>query len=190
MLRGAWVYGNPNPWRETDFRKAFEAGRVPPLADYLRAPESRFRGADTERNLYYNAGRSLFLSVLLTQGEDALGRFVRELRAGKPGSAALEQATGLPLDRVEAQWHRSIREVNFGGDYLNRGVGPQALPILAEGAKAFPKYGNLRLALAMAEISRGEREPAIENARAALADPRCIQPQIALSVLATRLGRW
>ena len=38
--------------------------------------------------------------------------------------------------------------------------------------------------LAIAWLERGDREQAIENARAALADPRCIQPQLALSVLA------
>ena len=184
VLRGAWVYGNPNPWRESDFREAFEAGKVPALAAYLGAPEAMFRGAQAQRNIYYNTGRSLFLYVLLNHGEAQLRRFIRELRTGVSPPLALEHATGLALDRVEAQWHRSIREVNFGGDYLNRGVGPRALETLELGANAHPGYGNLRLNLAIAWLERGDREKAIENARAALADPRCIQPQLALSVLA------
>ncbi len=184
VLRGAWVYGNPNPWRESDFRMAFEAGNLPPLAAYLRAPEAMFRGPAAQRNLYYNTGRSLFLYVLLNHGEAALRRFIQELRKGVSPPLALEHATGLPLDQIESQWQRSIREVNFGGDYLNRGVGPRALETLVLGAKAHPGYGNLRLNLAIAWLERGDREQAIENARAALADPRCIQPQLALSVLA------
>jgi hypothetical protein len=184
VLLGAWVYGNPNPWRETDFRTAFEAGRVPQLADFLRLTESSFRGDGQREMIYYNAGRSLFLSVLRTQGEIALRRFIQELRQGVSGELALEHATGLPLARVQTQWHRSIREVNFGGDYQNRGTGKDALEILSLGARKFPRDGNLRLALATLQIAAGDREHAIENARAALEDPRCIRPQLALSVIA------
>jgi hypothetical protein len=184
VLRGQWVYGNPNPWREAPFRVAFEAGEVPALARLLRAPDSAFGLEAAQRNTWYNAGRSLFLSVLLQQGEPALRAFVQSLRAGAAPERALEKATGLPLAQVESQWHRSIREVNYGGDYLERGSRPDGFAILVEGARLHPGYGNLRAQLAAAYLARRDRDAAVLHARAALKDPRCTIPQFALSVLA------
>jgi len=184
VLRGRWVYGNPNPWREAPFRVAFEAGKVPALAELLRTPDAALQTDDANRNLLYNAGRSLFLSVLLKQGEPALRTFVQGLRGGETAGHALEHATGLPLAQIESAWHQSIREVNYGGDYLKRGSRPRGFDVLVEGARLFPGYGNLRLQLASAYLERRNFALAVENARAALKDPRCTQPQLALGILA------
>ena len=184
ILRGSWVYGNPNPWRETPFRAAFEAGRVPSLSTFFALPNAAFQASKEERDLYYNTGRSLFLYVLLSHGEPALRQFIQSLRSGESATRALEKATGLSLAQIEAGWHESIRRVNFGGDYLNRGTGPKALEILLAGVKEHPGYGNLRVQLATEYLRRGDRERALEHDRAALQDPRCILPQVADSVIA------
>jgi len=184
VLRGRWVYGNPNPWRETPFRAAFEAGEVLSLAAYFALDEAAFRRSPEQQALYYNTGRSLFLYVLMRHGEPALRSFIQALQSGGGATPALEQATGLPLARIQDGWHASIRSVNFAGDYLNRGTGPNALDVLAEGARKHPGYGNLRIELAAAYLQRGDSARALEHARAALQDPRCIFPQQADAVIA------
>jgi hypothetical protein len=182
LLRGEWVYGNPNPWRETPFRAEFEAGRVPPLGAYFRLTDEEFQGP--KRDLHYATGRSFFLYLLLNHGESAIRRFIRSIRDQQDAAAALVDVTGLDLAEVESRWHRSIREVNFAGDYLNRGGGANGLAILQEGAAKFPGYGNLQATLAARYLERGDRERAQRHARLALDDPRCILPQLANSVLA------
>ena len=184
VVRGRWVYGNPNPWRETPFRRHFEAGETPSLTELLAMPDSKVRGPKEQADLAYNSGRSLFLYVLLDRGELALRTFISELQRGRPAGPALQRATGLSLAEIEAGWRRSIQEVNFGGDYVNRAVGPDAFQILKTGAARHPSYGYLRLRLAQAYLERGELEPAIRHARAALEDPRLIYPNFAHAVIA------
>jgi hypothetical protein len=182
VLRGEWVYGNPNPWRETPFRAEFEAGTVPSLKEFFQLADAEFQGP--KRNLHYATGRSFFLYLLLKHGESAIQRFLRAMREQRDAATALEGITGLDLAQLESEWHRSIREVNFGGDYLNRGVGSNGLAILREGAASFPGYGNLQVTLAAAYLERNDRENAIRHARLGLADSRCILPQLANSVIA------
>jgi hypothetical protein len=186
VLRGSWVYGNPNPWLESLFRQAFEAGRTPSLPMLLRAPEGAFRGPSDPSKIHVNAARSLFLALLLDHGEPALRELVRAMRERVPASAALSRATGgLPLDQLQTAWHRSIRKVNFGGDYLNRGTSAGGgLDILATGARLHPGYGELRVELASAYLEKADNGAALEHARAALRDPRCTHPQRALGIVA------
>ncbi len=189
VVHGRWVYGNPNPWREAPFRLRLDAGEVPSLAELLVLPDAKVYGPTPERNLAYNSGRSLFLYVLRTHGEDALKAFLTSLRDGTTASDALPRATGLSLAEIEQGWRRSIREINFGGDYVHRGTGPDALAILQRGAAKHPEYGFLRLRLAQTHLARGENEPAIRHARAALEDQRLIYPQYAHSVIARAILR-
>jgi len=188
VLRGEWVYGNPNPWRETPYRAAFEGGKVPPLAKFFALTEKDFRGGD--EMLHYNTGRSVCL-WLLRRGEDQLARYVDLVRQKKGGVAAIEGASGLKLAEIEASWREHVRKVHFGGDYLHRARGAsreQALEILAEGAKLFPDYGSLRAEYANRLANAVRPEDAEREALAALADPRLPTPQLAWSVLVWRYG--
>jgi hypothetical protein len=184
VLRGQWVYGNPNPWRETPFRSAFEQGRVPSLEVLLVTPDAAFDTTKPQRDLLYNSGRSLFLYLLRRHGEPALADFVRRMRNGSQPAAALSAVTGLSLLEVEKRWHASIQELNFGGDYLNRGRGPNGLEVLEEGAQHHPDYGNLQLTLAFEYLNRKELANALEHAQQALEDPHLIFRQHAHYVVA------
>lgn len=184
VLRGQWVYGNPNPWRETPFRTAFEEGRVPALDGFFATPDEAFDAPKAQRDLLYNTGRSLFLYILRGHGEAALADFVRRLRSGTRAGAALSAATGLELPEVEQRWHTSIQEVNFGGDYLNRGNGANGLRVLQEGARKHPTYGNLQLDLASQYLDLKDYRRALEHARLALADPHMIFRQQAHYIVA------
>lgn len=187
VLRGQWVYGNPNPWRETPFRAAFEKGRIPGLKTFLETPNSDFDTDGEQRNLLYNTGRSLFLYLLRSHGETRLAEFVRRFRDGEPPHSALSAATGLGLPEIEKRWHSSIRRLNFGGDYLNRGKGPDAPRILEEGTRKHPGYGNLRLSLAIEYLNRGNYPKAILHALGALEDSHLIFRQQAHCVAAAAL---
>lgn len=184
ILRGQWVYGNPNPWRETPFRAAFEQGRVPSLKTFLTTTDRDFDGPKPQSDLLYNTGRSLFLYVLRNHGEPVLADFVRHLRNSILPGKALATATGLKLPEIERGWHKSIRLLNFGGDYLNRGKGPNALSILKEGARKYPGYGNLQLSLAFEYLNQKEYSTALKHAQLALEDPHLLFRQQAYYVVA------
>jgi len=123
-----------------------------------------------QKNVLYNTGRSLFLYLLRSHGE-------------RPDSA-LSAVTGLGLPEIEKRWHASIRRLNFGGDYLNRGKGPNGLHILEEGAMKHPGYGNLRLNLAIKYLNRKNFPMALSHAQGALEDSHLIFQQLAHCVAA------
>jgi tetratricopeptide (TPR) repeat protein len=106
------------------------------------------------------------------------------MRNGSQPAAALSAVTGLSLLEVEKRWHASIQELNFGGDYLNRGRGPNGLEVLEEGAQHHPDYGNLQLTLAFEYLNREELANALEHAQQALEDPHLIFRQHAHYVVA------
>lgn len=187
VLRGEWVYGNPNPWRDGPFREAMENGRVASLARFFALGDEEFRSDVSRRPIYYNTGRSLFLYLLRVHGEKSLRAVVQGLRAGRPAGELIQEITGLGELELESAWRSHVRDVNFGGDYLNRAIGPRALDILHVGASKHPDYGNLRLELAIEHLRAGERPEAVAEARAALEDPRCLHPHLAYSVIARAL---
>jgi len=179
VIRGQWVYGNPNPWRETPFRAAYEQGDVPSLSALLTTPDAAFDGTKARCDILYNAGRSLFLFVLRSHGERALAAYVHRLRQGIEPAKALSAATGLELPEIEQGWHASIRQLNFGGDYLNRGNGLGGVAVLEEGARLHPGYGNLQVTLAIEYLNREQQSKALMHARRALEDPHLIFRQLA-----------
>lgn len=187
VIRAQWVYGNPNPWRETPFRAAFERGRVPSLAALLLIPDAAFAAGKEQRDLLYNSGRSLFLYILRSLGEAVLAEFVRRVRGGAPPADALAAATGLSLPEIERGWRASIQQVNFGGDYLNRATGPDALQILEAGARLHPDYGNLQLQLALEYLKQRDSPSALEHAQRALEDPHLTSRQLAHYVVGRAL---
>jgi tetratricopeptide (TPR) repeat protein len=183
IVQGQWIYGNPNPWREKLFRSDFEAGRVPTLEQFFTLSAKAFH-ADVRQNMHYNVGRSLCLYLLRRRGESALRAYVRAVLDGKGGKQALESATGASLTEIETAWRTHIREVNFGGDYLARARGMDALQILQEGVRNHPDYGMLRLALAEEYLRAKQFTQAMEHAELALADPRLIEPHRAHEIFA------
>jgi hypothetical protein len=184
ILQGQWVYGNPNPWRETPFRAAFEQGQIPSLKTFLATPDRDFDAPKPQRDLLYNTGRSLFLYILRNHGEPTLVDFVRHLRNGLPPEKALSTSTRLKLTEIERKWHKSIHQLNFGGDYLNRGKGANAFSILKEGAQKYPDYGNLQLSLAIEYLNQENYPTALKHAQQALKDPHLLFRQQAHYVVA------
>jgi hypothetical protein len=183
IVKGGWVYGNPNPWREAPYRAAFEAGRIPPLAKYFGLSERDFRGSDELLN--YNTGRSVCLWLLL-QGEPKLAKYVDLVRQKKGGVAAIEAASGKKLADVEKAWREHVKAVHFGGDYVYRAQhakGDEALKILEDGMQKHPDYGVLHFEAAQRYAAEGRRDPAEREALAALKDPRLPMPSLAWSVL-------
>ena len=178
VMRGIWVYGNPNPRRESILRRAYDADKLPSLEKYLNLSDESFR---RNGGLSYAVGRSFFLYLLRRHGEDALRRFVAAMRAGRSPVLALGPEWTIP--KLEKAWRQSMVEINFGGVYLYRAEGPKALEILQEGAARHPGYGNLEAELArqLAEVKKFDE--AIAHARAALRDPRCTSASIAWSTL-------
>jgi hypothetical protein len=171
IIEGRWVYGNPNPWRDYEFRAHLEAGRVPTLEDFFQLDEQAF---SKSRDLYYNTGRSFFL-MLLRRGEEYVVRFVREYFATGDGKAAAEQTLGTTLDDIELSWRESLTQVNRGGFYAFSDDGAT----LAEGVKLHPDYGFLRHVYARWLIEVKRHDEALVHTEAALEDPRFIFPQAA-----------
>jgi hypothetical protein len=188
VLKGVWVYGNPNPWRDGPYREAFEAGRIGPLPKFLAIDDAAFRGADELLN--YNTGRSLCL-FLLRLGEDKLAKYVDLVRQKKSGIAAVEGATGKKIAEIEKAWREHVRAVHFAGAYVQsarKAKGDEALKILAEGAQKHPDSGLVRLEYAQRLAAEGKGEEAQREAEAALKDPRLPTPAAAWSVLRWRHG--
>ena len=119
--------------------------------------------------LAYSVGRSLFLYLLRSHGEDAIRRFVAAVRANESPVRSL--GNEWTLKKLEQGWRRSIVEINFAGDYLYRGRGSRALDVLEEGAARNPGFGNLQAALAQELARQGKLKEAAVHARAALHDP-------------------
>lgn len=187
IVEGRWAYGNPNPPREAILLDAFEAGKLPGLAAYLSAPDARFRD-ETTRDLYYATGRSLFLSLLRSDGEPALAAFIAALREGGEPVAALEKASGRPLAEIETRWHETIRTLGNAGAAIWRAHrASDPLAILAPAARAHPDFGNLQVEAAVAYLAKGDREAARRYAEAALRDPRCMAPYVAHATIARTL---
>lgn len=184
VLQGKWIYGNPNPRRETPFKEAFEAGRVPSLAAYLRLSDRDFSAND---KIHYNMGRSFFLYLLLNHGESAISRFIGGLRRKQPPAESLTGATGMSLAELEKGWHKSLIDVNFGGDFLFRGSKSRSIDILKEGTTRYPAYGDLQATLSTEYFKIGDKEKAAFHAQAALRDPRSIYSQTAYSILSYSL---
>ncbi len=187
IIGGQWVYGNPNPSWETSFRVAYEQGRVPSLMSLLSTPDSAFAVSAEQTNLIQNSGRSLFLYLLRFYEGDAIVRFIDLLRSGAGPATALADVTGLELPEIEEAWRDCIENFNFGGDYLYRGVHSVGLSLLEEGARLYPHYGNLQLALANEYLNRGRLDLAEKHARMALADRHLSFRQQANYVLGTSL---
>jgi len=178
VVRGHWIYGNPNPMRETVLRKAYDGGQIPTLASYFRLSDEEFMAA---RGLGYSVGRSFFLYLLRSHGEEALRRFVAAVRTGQSPVKAL--GTGWTMGKLEQGWRRSIVDINFAGDYLYRAEGPRTLQTLEEGVARYPGYGNLQVALAQELARRKRLAESAAHARAALRDPRCTDVALAWSLL-------
>jgi hypothetical protein len=179
VLKGEWVYGNPNPWRETGYRVAFEAGKIPPLSKFFSMGEAEFRGQN--EMLHYNTGRSVCLWLLL-RGEDQLARYVDLVRQKKGGVAAIEGATKMKIADIEKAWREHVAAVHFGGECVQRARETDvaaSLKILEEGAAKFPNYGTLRAEFGQRLANVAKPEEAEREALAALKDPRLPIPQMA-----------
>jgi len=182
LVKGRWVYGNPNPWREKKFQPEFESGHVPGLKEYFNLTDTEYY-VDERSNTNYNTGRSLYLYLLTKLGEPVLQKFVKAVLDGEGGIEAIEGSTGMSLGDIETGWKENVRNMNFGGVYLARADDADALTVLEEGVKLFPDYGMLHLALAESYESADRNLEAQEQAKAALQDPRCIKPQEAYRIL-------
>jgi tetratricopeptide (TPR) repeat protein len=121
--------------------------------------------------------------LLLNHGEKVISRFISELRMKRPPAESLAIATGMSLSDLEKGWHKSLVEVNFGGDFLFRGARSGSIDLLKEGATRYPRYGDLQATLATEYLKAGNKEKAALHARAALRDPHSIYPQTAYSIL-------
>jgi hypothetical protein len=183
VVKGAWVYGNPNPWRDLPYREAFEAGKIGPLSKYLTLSDQEFRGGD--ELLHYNTGRSLCV-WLLRQGEDKLAKYVDLVRQKKSGVSALESATGQKLPAIEKAWRQHVQDVHFAAALIQqsrKAPAGEKLGILAQGVQRHPDCGLLRLEYAQELAAAGKAEEAEQEALAALKDSRLPTPEMAWSIL-------
>lgn len=178
VVRGRWVYGNPNPMREVVLKRAYDAGGIPTLASYLELSDEAFMGNSA---LAYSVGRSVFLYLLRAHGEAALARFIAAARAGQSPVRAL--GSEWTMETLEQGWRKSIVAINFGGDYLYRADGATALATLEEGVARHPDYGNLQVELAQELARRRRLDASAVHARAAIRDPRCTEVARAWSLL-------
>lgn len=181
IIKGKWIYGNPNPWREAEFRRYFEKGTSPRLETLLTFSDADFRHSGSE-NLNYHAARSFFL-YLLRSDEEKLAKFVSLIHEGTKGPMAVEEATGKTLEEVEKEWEENIFTVNFAGDYAYRARGDDAMEILQEGLEEHPEDGYLNYLMTDLLTDERKNTKAAKHAKAALEDPRFIYPQYAYELL-------
>lgn len=181
IIKGKWIYGNPNPWREAEFRHSFEKGTSPRLETLLTFSDADFRHSGPE-NVNRHAARSFFL-YLLRSDEEKLAKLVSLVREGMNGPAAVEEATGKTLEEVEKEWEESIFTINFAGDYAHRAEGDDAMEILKRGLEDHPENGYLHYKMADLLTDERKNTQAAKHVRAALEDPRFIYPQYAYELL-------
>jgi hypothetical protein len=91
VVRGRWIYGNPNPMREVVLRKAYDAGRLPTLASYFALSDEAFFA---NGGLAYSVGRSFLIEQFHSHMQADLVRMVK----GPMSQKAFGQLEGLQTE--------------------------------------------------------------------------------------------
>lgn len=100
-------------WRTNIVKRLERAGRLLPLDELTSMPRERF--VTRRPNAHYAQARAIMLHMALTGRLGAwYGAYVRSFDRDPTGSAALEEAFGMPLreiDRAHKEWVRALPEV-------------------------------------------------------------------------------
>jgi hypothetical protein len=102
----ACLYGSPLTSRDLD---RLRGGRV----FRLRALEGRFPPNRELMSLAYAQSESVLRFLARERSEEALAELLRLMARGEPFEAALEEATGLDVARLQAEWLGSFQEGLF-----------------------------------------------------------------------------